>query len=182
MKVEAKNELREKIAFLKKKYSTDQLSQMSVNVIENLTKLQSFKDSKTILLYYSMPDEVDTSLLIESYKMNKRIILPIVTKAGLILREYTSEQNIKISRFGIKEPIGEDFLNYDEIDFAIIPGVAFDRSLNRLGRGKGYYDRLLPKINAYKTAICFDFQIVDSVPVDAHDKTIDSIVSETYVI
>ena len=73
---------------------------------------------------------------------------------------------MQTSGFGIKEPTGETFLEYDKIDLVIVPGVAFDRTLNRMGRGKGFYDRLLPKIKAPKVAVCFDFQLMEKIPAN----------------
>ena len=77
--------------------------------------------------------------------------------------------------------MGDEYLNYDDIDLVVVPGVAFDKNLNRMGRGKGYYDGLLPKIKAPKVSICFDFQIVDNVPVDNRDVIMDLVVCETTV-
>ena len=75
------------------------------------------------------------------------------------------------------EPVGRRFLNYDEIDVAVIPGLAFDRKGGRLGRGKGYYDRLLSKLpDCRKLGMCFDFQMVDAVPAEAHDIKMDDII------
>lgn len=69
------------------------------------------------------------------------------------------------------------FTNYASIDLAVIPGVAFDRSGNRLGRGKGYYDRLLPHIFAYKVGICFSFQLVEDIPTREFDARVDEILT-----
>ena len=75
------------------------------------------------------------------------------------------------------EPSGELFTHYDSIDVAIIPGMAFDAGGNRLGRGKGYYDRLLARIpDVYKIGICFDFQKVESVPADINDIKMDEVI------
>ena len=74
------------------------------------------------------------------------------------------------------EPTGEVFDNYTDIDLAVIPGVAFDKDGNRMGRGKGYYDRLLPKLgNTYKIGICLPFQLVEKIPTDEHDVRMDEV-------
>ena len=62
----------------------------------------------------------------------------------------------------------------------IVPGVAFDLQHNRLGRGRGFYDRLLSSLSAPKVGICFDFQLIDSVPTESFDRLMDSVVSESY--
>lgn len=179
--IEKKRELRKEIARRKNEFSSMQLIEMSSSVIENLEKLEVFQKAKVVLVYYSMPDEVDTTHLIEKYKNEKNIVLPIVTKQGLIVKEYLGEDKIIVSKYGIKEPMGDEYLNYDDIDLVVVPGVAFDKNLNRMGRGKGYYDGLLPKIKAPKVSICFDFQIVDNVPVDNRDVMMDLVVCETTV-
>ena len=80
--------------------------------------------------------------------------------------------------YGIEEPTGEAFTDYAAIDFIVVPGVAFDAKGNRLGRGKGYYDRLLPRIpTAYKAGICFPFQLVEEVPAESFDVRMDIIIT-----
>lgn len=96
-----------------------------------------------------------------------------------MLRKYVGEDKLTHENsFNIKEPIGEDFDEYDKIDLAIIPGMAFDKYHNRLGRGKGYYDRLLSKIKSFKIGICFSFQVVDIIPVEEYDITMDEVWTE----
>ena len=80
------------------------------------------------------------------------------------------------------EPVGENFMNYNKVDLIIIPGVAFDRKKNRMGRGKGYYDRFLSKMKAPKMGICFEFQLFDDIPNDENDVKMDYIVSENELI
>jgi 5-formyltetrahydrofolate cyclo-ligase len=80
--------------------------------------------------------------------------------------------------FGIPEPSGELFKDYNEIDLILVPGVAFDIENNRMGRGKAYYDKLLSSLKAFKLGVCFDFQLLQSVPTDEHDIKMDRILSE----
>ena len=100
-----------------------------------------------------MKDEVQTHAFIEKWSRSKRIILPVVTGDELELRVYTGPQDLAIGSYGIAEPTGAPFTDYETIDLAVIPGVAFDRYGHRLGRGKGYYDRLLPQIPAPKAFV-----------------------------
>ncbi len=69
------------------------------------------------------------------------------------------------------------FEEVDKIDLIIVPGIAFDKSLNRLGRGKAYYDKLLKDSKAIKIGVCFDFQLLESVPVDKYDVKMDLIIT-----
>ena len=90
---------------------------------------------------------------------------------------YTGRNDLQEGYFHIKEPVGEIFTAYDEIDLALIPGMAFDSRGNRLGRGCGYYDRFLvqmPQIR--KIGVCFDFQKVPEVPVDCYDIAVNEVV------
>lgn len=180
--VERKKNIRKDIAARKSKYSKEQLEEMSYSIIKNLMELDVYKKANVVLLYYSMPDEVNTKGLISNAHVSKKIILPVVTKAGLLLKEYISEESLGVSKYGIKEPVGNIYLGNDDIDLVVVPGIAFDRSLNRMGRGMGYYDGLLPKINAPKVAICFDFQLIDEVPTDERDIKMDMVVSESGII
>lgn len=111
----------------------------------------------------------------------KQIVLPcVVDDQHLELRRYTGVQDLRISeRFRIPEPIGEVFTDYAAIDLALIPGMAFDAKGHRLGRGKGYYDRLLshPAFrNIRKIGVCFDFQVLPDVPAEPHDSVMDDLI------
>ena len=93
------------------------------------------------------------------------------------LRRYTGPADLALGAYNIMEPTGELFVDYASIDLAVIPGVAFDREGNRMGRGKGYYDRLLPKLRStYKIGICLPFQLVERVPTDEHDVKMDEVI------
>ena len=127
----------------------------SAEILAALEAHPAFRTASTILLYHSLPDEVDTHSFIRKWSAKKQILLPVV-----------------------EEPTGALFTDYDAIDFIVVPGVAFDRNGNRLGRGKGYYDRLLPRIpSAYKAGICFPFQIVEEVPAEMFDIRMDKVIT-----
>ena len=82
--------------------------------------------------------------------------------------------------YSIQEPIGEEFTCYKEIALAIVPGMAFDKKGNRLGRGRGFYDRTLPKLaEAYKIGLCFPFQFLESIPCEAYDIKMDAVLCES---
>ncbi len=103
---------------------------------------------------------------------NDEIAEEYTTNNGEIAEEHTSSNALVVGSYGILEPCGAAWpaSRYGEIDVAIVPGVAFDYGGRRLGRGKGYYDRLLPHLaNARLLGLCFPFQIVPSVPADQHD-------------
>ncbi len=125
-----------------------------------------------------MSDEVDTHGFIDHWRREKNIILPVVMGDVLELRRYTGPQDMAIgSSYGIAEPVGEPFTDYDSIDLIVVPGLAFDNTGRRLGRGKGYYDKLLPQIKAPKLGICFPFQLVDEVPAEPFDFRMDGVIT-----
>ena len=131
-----------------------------------------------MLLYHSLPDEVDTHAFIRRWSAQKRILLPVVKGYDLELRLYIGDDRLTEGAFHIDEPTGTAFTDYAAIDLAVIPGVAFDRRGNRLGRGKGYYDRLLPRIpTAYKLGLCFPFQVLNQIPAEAHDIPMDEVLT-----
>ena len=113
--------------------------------------------------------------------LGKKVLLPeVIDGENMVIREYTGKHDLKEGAFHIMEPIGSLFPEekYQEIHLAIIPGMAFDQQGNRLGRGKGYYDRFLQKIpQVYKIGICFPFQLVDEIPTEETDIKMDAIMS-----
>ena len=178
-----KNKIREKITNLKKEVSVESFLQKSVEVMEVLEITGVFQEARNIFIYNSMPDEVNTSEFIKKWWGEKNFFLPVTLKEGLVFRKYTTDTVMQQrSSFGIEEPQGDDFTDYNKVDLIIVPGLAFDRKQNRVGYGKGYYDRFLPKIKAPKIGICFDFQLLDVVPAGNNDVKMDYIVSENDLI
>ena len=175
--MKTKNELRKQIRLLKQQYKDD-LQSMSIPVLTALEGHPAFKEAHTVLLYYSLPDEVHTHAFVEKWKSAKRILLPVVVGNELELRTYTGKDSLQTGAYGIEEPTGTRYTDYAHIDFVAVPGVAFDRKGNRLGRGKGYYDRLLPLLTqAYKAGICFPFQLTEEIPTDFYDIRMDTIIT-----
>ena len=174
-----KKELRKTIRELKKQFSIEEKKLRSGVVFDKVEKLKEFKDAKVVMAYWSMPDEVFTHDFILKWYNKKTIILPVVKKDELELKVFTGIENMAQGQsFNIGEPTGKAFTDIQNIDLILIPGVAFDKKNNRLGRGKAYYDKLLNSVNAFKVGICFDFQMLGSVPVDEHDVKMDMVISD----
>ena len=171
-----KNELRHNIKQQKRQFTSQQLAQLSLPVLDRLRPL--LHDAKVVLAYYSLPDEVDTHVLIdELVAEGKTVLLPkVLDDTTMELRRYTGLQDLCEGAYHIMEPVGMTFTDLSQIDVALIPGVAFDAQGHRLGRGKGYYDRFLSLVNTQTIGLCFDFQKVVEVPVDAHDVAVDKVV------
>jgi 5-formyltetrahydrofolate cyclo-ligase len=172
-----KKELRELIVE-KKRFCCDSLFRMqSVEIFSRLETYTVFKEAHTVLLFYSLKDEPDSHSFIEKWSGEKEILLPAVCGENFELRVYNGREGLLRGAYDIQEPSGSLFTDYASIDLAVIPGVAFDRSGNRLGRGKGYYDALLPHISAYKVGVCFSFQLVEDVPTEEFDVRVDEILT-----
>lgn len=177
---EEKKLLRKKIRELKKQLSTTERLEKSKIIWNKLEQLPAFQKATTVMMYWSMDDEVDTHDFVVRWAEKKRIILPSVDGDVMVLKEFTGLENLKTGeRFGILEPSGKPFDTPEEIQVIIIPGVAFDKKNQRLGRGKAYYDKMLKNTNAFKVGICFDFQLLESIPVDKFDVKMDNIISDT---
>lgn len=178
-KKEVKRNLRKEIREKKKSQNSLDLSRWSNSIINHIESLPAFKKAGTILLYYSLNDEVRTETLIKRWSKKKKLVLPVINGEDLDLKEYKDELSISNdNRFSIKEPTGSTYNEYDKIELAIIPGMAFDKNGNRLGRGKGYYDRLLKRINAHKIGICFGYQVVDKIPSEEFDCAVNEVWTE----
>ena len=176
-----KEEFRRSVRHLKQQYTPAQLEELSLPVIARLRP--RLVEAQTILAYYSLPDEVCTRQLIdELIAEGKTVLLPKVLDAGRMeLRRYTGPHDLTEGAYGIMEPVGEPFTDYALIDIALIPGMAFDASGHRLGRGRGYYDRFLNSqwsmVNGqWLIGLCFDFQKVPVLPSDDHDIPVDIVI------
>lgn len=136
-----------------------------------------FKEAHTVLAYYPLPDEADLSPLFQEYP-DKQFLLPVVVGDDLELRVYAGEESLHPGAFGIMEPIGLPFTDFDTVQLVIVPGVAFTADGRRLGRGRGYYDRLLPRLpQAFKLGVCWPFQLLDTIPVEPFDIMMDAVIS-----
>ena len=177
-----KQSLREKITQLKDAYSDAEFRNFSEVIFQKLEDNPIFIKSKCILAYYSFSGEVITHDFIEKYAKEKTILLPVVRKDKLVLRKFNGINEMKLSSFGILEPLGEEFTDFGQIDLAIVPGMGFDRNLNRIGRGKGYYDKLLPNLRAFLVGVCYTFQLHDEIPVETHDFPMNCVISQDEII
>lgn len=176
-----KHELRKLMARRKAGCPPELRRRLSADVSAGVLASRLWAGAQTVLLYCSLPDEADTSLLLaEACRQDKRVLLPVVVGDDLSLRLYQGPASMQAGAFGILEPQGPDFPaeDYAQIDLVVVPGVAFDRAGHRLGRGRGYYDRLLPRLtSARRMGICWDFQLLDCVPCLPHDVVMDCVVS-----
>lgn len=175
-----KKELRKLIRQRKRQFSDSQLQELSFAVTESLIAHPNIKAAKVVMAYCSLPDEVYTRSLINKLRaMGKTVVLPVVLDdTSMEVRIYNDTTDLKEGAYGISEPAGKRYEDIENIEVAIVPGMAFDKDGHRLGRGKGYYDRFLSKIPyIYKIGVCFGFQLLDNVPSAEYDIIMDEVIN-----
>ncbi|MDC7956145.1 5-formyltetrahydrofolate cyclo-ligase [Fusobacterium simiae] len=177
-----KKEARALIKEKRMKLSQEYIDNASNKIFEKLMQNEDFKNAKVIMSYMDFKNEVKTDKINDFIKKSGKIlVLPKVTdKETMIAIE--DKNQYSISPFGNKEPDGEEYKG--DIGVIITPGVAFDRNKNRIGFGRGYYDRFFIKYpNAKKIAIAFEEQIIDDgIETDKYDKKVDILITEKNII
>jgi 5-formyltetrahydrofolate cyclo-ligase len=184
----AKKQLRAELKRRLAEMSAEEIDRQSRIACERLTQTDGFRKAATVMLFLSMPQEIDTAVAIESaWKSGKRVVVPRIDRhprqmvAVEIHRlDHTPDPAISGLRNpaeGVEVPIGQ-------IDLIVAPGLGFDCRGNRLGRGGAYYDRFLaaPERTAAVVGFGFAFQMLDEVPVAPHDRPVDAIVTEQGVM
>lgn len=182
--MEPKSSLREHyLGLLRSQESSKQLEK-SLKIAEQLFVLPAFVKAKTVLFYASLPGEVDTlAMITRAIQLKKSVALPNIARdqRKMIPTLIDSTEGLAKGAYGILEPRFDQskILDVDDIDVVIVPGLAFDRSNNRLGRGAGYYDRFLSTLPETTTTVgvAFDFQIVDTLPTEGHDIPLDCVIA-----
>lgn len=171
-----KEEIRRAIRKMKRQRSALEMQEMSECVLSKLEVESHFIAARVVLLYYALPDEVRTWEFLERWYRKKMLLLPKVQGQELSLHPYQGTGSLQAGAFGIMEPQSGTFTETGLLDVAVIPGMAFDTEGNRLGRGRGFYDRFLSAAATpalYKIGIAFPFQIVEDLPVEATDIKMD---------
>lgn len=131
-----------------------------------------FDECYDVMLYNALANEVDVQALIDyCYELDIRVYLPRVAGDTLEVVAYTDKMNV--GAYGILEPIG-DAINPD-LDLVIVPVMGIDAQGNRLGKGKGFYDRFLVDKDVMKIAVAFSEQVLESIPVEPNDIVMDKV-------
>jgi 5-formyltetrahydrofolate cyclo-ligase len=156
----------------------------SVRLCARLRDQVQWKKANTVLFFAPMPGEPDIwPLLAEAVSQGKRAALPCFDRAQktYVARELSDpERDVGRGYFGIREPNDAcPVVAWKWLDLILVPGVAFDLSGRRIGRGKGHYDRLLTSLRGISCGVAFDEQIVAAVPITHHDRTVDCILTPT---
>ncbi|MCM8764642.1 MAG: 5-formyltetrahydrofolate cyclo-ligase [Candidatus Omnitrophica bacterium] len=180
-----KAEIRKRIREQMKKISDDDYEMMSGKIFENLLTLPEYRNCWVLMTYVSFNREPDTMRIIrDSLNRAKTVCIPSIDWKNFSMTpvQIFNEDDIDFSS-KIPQPFSSALIPPDEIDLIIVPGLAFDINCNRLGRGKGFYDRfLLYCKNAMKIGLAFDFQILEFLDVTENDVRLDAIITETRIL
>lgn len=174
-----KEEIRRNIKARKCLLDSSEATKAAERAFSQLEQTAAFMLADRILLYHSLPDELPTRAFLDKWHSRKHFFLPRVNGVNLDILPYDSSR-LHIGAFNIEEPVGDDVTDISEIELIIVPAVAYDRRGNRVGRGKGYYDRLLADTRAVKIGIGYDFQLIDEdIECEPHDVRVDIVITES---
>lgn len=176
-----KKEIRRKIKNLRLMLSDTDRETAADEVFDRLEKTAAFMLADHILMYHSLPDELSTRRFLAKWHSRKHFYLPRVNGVNLDILPY-DETRLELGSFHIEEPVGTDTVSPDILELIVVPAVAYDRHGNRLGRGKGFYDRLLREARATKIGVGYEFQLVDELPVEEHDVPVDCVITQQTII
>ncbi len=181
-----KTELRADIKNRLKGITRQHAAEMSREACRLIVASPQFGEAMCVMIYLPFAGEIDpTDIATRAWADGKRVLVPKVSpdiKGLMIPIEITSlTDGLEANRWGIDEPISNTPADLGDLDMIITPGLAFDRAGHRLGRGGGYYDRFLEKLQQTKArtgGIAFELQVVDMVPACRHDRPVDMLATE----
>lgn len=186
----AKRELRKRMRGVRAALPAASIIERSSAITRRVTELDAWRAARCVALFSSLPDEVQCASLIDQARQSgKRVALPTVIddEPGLVFRapwDGGVARPLVTSLYGIEEP-GEDApaVPFEEIDVVLVPALALDERGHRIGYGRGYYDRVLPRcVEALRVAVAFDFQLIAEVPTRQGDVPVQVIVTDRRVI
>lgn len=190
-----KVEIRKEITLKKNAMTKQEIETLSLSLCDKFCALDEYKKSKCIFAYMSYNQEVNTNYIIKrAWADGKKVAVPKtlasgnkINKNGKVIPDYMefiyidSFDELEEGYVGIPEPCFDEKKVAKEKEVLILmPGLAFDKKCNRIGYGGGFYDKYLSSHNYIKfkkVALCFDFQIYDSIPIDTHDEKMDIVLS-----
>jgi len=148
-------------------------------IFNKIVSLKEYKQSKLILTYVSLKEEVDTIKLIKySLEEGKRVAVPKCEGNDIIFYYIYTLEDLEEGNFGILEPKTNEVVNKFDNSICIIPGIAFDKENNRLGYGKGFYDRFLENYKGIKIGLTYRECICDKIDTDENDVKMDMIIKD----
>ena len=183
-----KAQLRRKLQNCLLAIPSEQRSEKSRKACRNLVSIPQFQSASTVMMYLSLPNEVDTSeAILHAWQLGKVIAVPKVSwqqKHMMPVQIHSLETGFTTSSWGLRNPIAGVPMPFEDIDLVVTPALGFDRKGNLLGRGGCYYDRFFAneQLKAHRCGFAFTEQLVDSIPVTEHDEQVDFLVTDEEVI
>jgi 5-formyltetrahydrofolate cyclo-ligase len=183
-----KAELRRKLLKRLLAIPPEQRSERSRKACRNLVSTEQFQGASTVMMFLSLPHEVDTSeAILHAWQLGKAVAVPKISwqQRHMIAVEINSlETGLSTATSGLRNPISGVPVPFGEIDMVVTPGLAFDKKGNRLGRGGSYYDRFFAneELKAARCGFGFAEQLVDSIPVTEHDEPVEILVTDEGII
>lgn len=180
--------LRKEILNIRNNMNYDNKNEKDTIIKEKFLNSDYYKKAKNIFIYISYSSEIDTKEII-NYALDdgKTIFVPRTEFKTKLMDavKITSFNNMIEDRYGILEPSKQEpYIQPEQLDLIVVPGIAFDKEGGRTGYGAGYYDRYFKKISKEraekikKVALAYDFQVIDKVPIDEQDVRIDCVITE----
>ncbi|MDY6820571.1 MAG: 5-formyltetrahydrofolate cyclo-ligase [Deferribacterota bacterium] len=175
-----KEQLRKIINIKRNNLTKEYVDNISQQIVERF--LHYFDKYFSFILYCEKDNEVKASPLINILLSKKKVIyLPIYDKNICSFGRVFDFSELALSKYGILEPKNRS--NVDQVDVIVVPGLAYDIRGNRLGRGAGFYDKVLKNLKVkFRIAFAYDFQVLDSIPADDLDERVDFVITEKKII
>ncbi len=156
--------------------------QLSLEICNVIESSEAFKNAQNILFYYPIRKEVSLISLMKKNIKQKNIFFPKCEDNNTIsYHKIYSPRELIIGKYGINEPSTKSPSSETPLDLIFVPGLAFDKKLNRIGYGKGFYDNFLKNKNCIKIAPAYDFQIFNSIPSETHDQRVNMIITQSQI-
>jgi 5-formyltetrahydrofolate cyclo-ligase len=186
MNTDIKNELRQKYRALRDSFGEEFIQNVSAKACDNLINTKEFQNAGTVLLYYPTKNEISPLPIFElCLKMGKAVAFPVCqTKdSTLIFKTVNTKNSLKRGNFGIFEPDEScKVATIDKDTLCIVPALAFSKDGQRIGYGKGYYDRFLADFDGISVGFSYSMFVCEHLPHGRHDVPLDMIVSESEVL
>lgn len=177
----AKRALRHELLAARRALPRDVVADASERIVATLRTLPELDGARMLLLYAADPDEVDLDALVAGAPDGCRVLLPRVEDGELVAVPHAPDAPLTVGHRGIREPVGTP-VDLATVDAVVVPGVAFGPAGERLGRGAGMYDRLLPRLaTAIRVGVCMERFVRDDLPVEPHDARVDVLVTDASV-
>jgi len=180
-----KNEIREINRRKRSAMAKTEVLEKSLAAEKIFLESEIYKNAKTIMLYMPLGNEVSvTEIMKAAFRDGKSLVFPTTCKKnGRITPRYVKEDTIfQKGAFGVGEPYRAKAAKASQIDVALIPGIAFDKTGARVGFGAGCYDRFLEKLSVLKVGVCYDFQLCGKIAIAPHDIRMDFLLTEKGLI